>query len=263
MNILDKIIEQKKREVAARKKQRSMADLEKSPFFSNETRSLKKYLVDPSRTGIIAEFKRASPSKGIINDRNTVAEVTEAYARYGASGISVLTDESFFKGSLDDLVAAAGNEVPLLRKDFMIDEYQVVEAKAHGADVILLIAACLSPREVKTLATAAGKQGMEVLLELHDEQELGHICSEINLVGINNRNLKTFEVDLEQSVRLSEKIGPGLIRIAESGISSVSNIRYLKEHGFQGFLIGELFMKQSDPAAAFREFTGSLKAVAP
>src|SRR5687767_13597001 len=181
MNILDKIIEQKKREVAARRKQRSMSDLEKSTFFSNETRSLKKYLLDPSRTGIIAEFKRASPSKGIINDRNTVAEVTAAYARYGASGISVLTDENFFKGSLDDLVAAAGNEVPLLRKDFMIDEYQVVEAKAHGADVILLIAACLSPREVKTLATAAGNQGMEVLLELHDEQELGHICSEINL----------------------------------------------------------------------------------
>jgi indole-3-glycerol phosphate synthase len=262
MNILEKIIAHKKVEVAARKKQRSIAELEKGPFFKSETLSLKKFVLDPSRTGIIAEFKRASPSKGIINDRNTVTEVTSAYAQYGASGISVLTDETFFKGSLDDLLAATVHEVPLLRKDFMIDEYQLVEAKAFGAEVILLIAACLSPREVKTLAAAARSLGMEVLLELHDEQELHHICPEVDLVGINNRNLKTFEVDLEQSVRLSEKVGTGFVKIAESGISSVVNIRYLKEHGFQGFLIGELFMKQTDPATAFRDFTNTLKAIA-
>lgn len=262
MNILEKIIGHKRVEVAARKKQRSIAELEKGPFFKSETLSLKKYVRDPSRTGIIAEFKRASPSKGVINDRNSVEEVTAAYAEYGASGISVLTDESFFRGSLDDLLAATVNEVPLLRKDFMIDEYQLVEAKAFGAEVILLIAACLSPQEVKALAAAARNLGLEVLLELHDEQELDHICSEVDLVGINNRNLKTFEVDLEQSVRLSQKIGNEFVKVAESGITSVENIRYLKEHGFHGFLIGELFMKQADPAAAFREFTNALKSVA-
>jgi indole-3-glycerol phosphate synthase len=180
------------------------------------------------------------------------------YTAFGASGISVLTDHDFFGGSLDDLVAARDNEVPLLRKDFMIDEYQLIEAKALGADVILLIAACLSPKEVKQLATEAKKLGLEVLLELHGEAELEHICDEVDLVGVNNRNLKNFEVDLQHSVRMAEKIGDGFIKIAESGINDVNNIRFLKQHGFEGFLIGEYFMKQEDPGKAFKEFTYSL-----
>lgn len=261
MNILDTIVARKREEVAERKKQRSIADLEKGPFFKNKTLSLKQFIQDETRTGIIAEFKRKSPSKGIINDRVTVEEVTTAYARYGASGISVLTDTAFFGGSLDDLLAATVNEVPLLRKDFTIDEYQLVEAKAYGAEVILLIAACLSPAEVKNLASVAKGLGLEVLLELHDESELEHICGEVDLVGVNNRNLKTFTVDLEHSVRLAGQIGDGFVKVAESGISRVANIRYLKQYGFQGFLVGENFMKEAHPGEAFKNFVTELKAV--
>jgi indole-3-glycerol phosphate synthase len=261
MNILDTIVAKKRLEVADRKAQRSTADLEKSPFFKKETLSLKQFIQDETRTGIIAEFKRKSPSKGIINDQVTVEEVTTAYAKCGASGISVLTDTDFFGGSLDDLVAATVNEVPLLRKDFTIDEYQLVEAKAYGAGVILLIAACLTPVEVKSLAGKAKGLGLEVLLELHDESELGHVCDEVDLVGVNNRNLKTFTVDLEHSVRLAEQIGNGFVKVAESGISQVKNIQYLKQYGFQGFLIGENFMKEANPSEAFRNFVAELKGV--
>jgi indole-3-glycerol phosphate synthase len=258
MNILEQIISHKRKEVEQRKKEVSVKTLEKERFCSRQTFSLKQFIADPAKTGIIAEYKRKSPSKGIINDRDSVESVTRMYAAYGASGISVLTDYDFFGGSLDDLVAARDNEVPLLRKDFMIDEYQFIEARAFGADVILLIAACLSPAEVKQLATAAKRLELEVLLELHDESELNHICSEVDLVGVNNRNLKNFEVDLEHSVRMAEKIGSGFIKIAESGINDVKNIHYLKQHGFKGFLIGEYFMKQEDPGKAFKEFTDSL-----
>ena len=258
MNILEKIIEHKRKEVQQRKKEVDVKALEAERFFTRQTYSLKQFVSDPAKTGIIAEYKRKSPSKGIINDRDSVESVTRMYAANGASGISVLTDYNFFGGSLDDLVAARDNDVPLLRKEFMIDEYQIVEAKAFGADVILLIAACLSPKKVKDLATAARKLRLEVLLELHDESELDHICDEIDLVGVNNRNLKNFEVDLEHSVRMAEKIGEGFIKIAESGINDVNNIRYLKQHGFKGFLIGEYFMKQEDPGKAFKEFTYSL-----
>lgn len=258
MNILETIIAHKRKEVDQRKKEVDVKQLEKEHFFSRKNLSLKQFITDPAKTGIIAEYKRKSPSKGIINDRDSVESVTRMYTAFGASGISVLTDHDFFGGSLDDLVAARDNEVPLLRKDFMIDEYQLIQAKAFGADVILLIAACLSPKEVKQLAKEAKKLSLEVLLELHGEAELDHICDEVDLVGINNRNLKNFEVDLQHSVRMSEKIGDGFIKIAESGINDVNNIRFLKQHGFEGFLIGEYFMKQEDPGKAFKEFTYSL-----
>ena len=160
MNILDTIIEQKKIEVAARKQLTSIQELENGPFFTKKALSLQQFLLDKNRTGIIAEFKRKSPSKGIINDNAQVEEVTAAYAKYGASGISVLTDELFFGGSLNDLLAATSNQVPLLRKDFMIDEYQLVEAKAFGAEVILLIAACLSPEKVKEMAEIWKKEAL-------------------------------------------------------------------------------------------------------
>lgn len=258
MNILEQIVAHKRKEVEQRKEEVTVKALEKERLFSRKTFSLKQFISDPNKTGIVAEYKRKSPSKGIINDRDRVESVTRMYASYGASGISVLTDHDFFGGSLEDLIAARDNEVPLLRKDFMIDDYQIVEAKAFGADVILLIAACLSPTEVKELATAAKRIGLEVLLELHDESELNHICNEVDLVGVNNRNLKNFEVNLEHSVRMAEKIGSDFTKIAESGINDVNNIRYLKQHGFNGFLIGEYFMKQQDPGKAFKEFTDSL-----
>jgi len=254
MNILDEIIAHKRTEVAERKRETSISELEKGRFFRRNTLSLKKSILSPRKTGIIAEYKRKSPSKGIINNKDSVEAVTKAYAGFGASGISVLTDYQFFGGSLDDLIAARDNDIPLLRKDFIIDEYQVVEAKAYGADVILLIAACLSPEEVQTLTAVAKNLGLEILLELHEESELEHINDQIDLVGVNNRNLKTFEVSLEHSVRLSEKIGNDFVRVAESGINDVKSIHYLKSHGFQGFLIGEYFMKQKNPMEAFKNF---------
>ncbi len=259
MNILEQIVEYKKSEVALQKKTVSIGELEKTDLFLRQALSLKKFLLNKDRTAIIAEFKRRSPSKGIINERSDVVEVTTAYANHGASGISVLTDHNFFGGSNNDLIAARANDIPILRKDFMIDEYQIIEAKSLGADVILLIAACLTPMQVKTLATTAKKLALEVLLELHDESELGHLCDEIDLVGVNNRNLKTFTVDLEQSVRLAEKIGTGKLKIAESGISNVQNLLYLKSYGFDGFLMGEYFMKQGDPAASFEKFVRELE----
>ena len=260
MNILEQIIAHKKTEVEERKKQKSIAELEKGPFFRNETLSLKKFLLDPSRTGIIAEYKRKSPSRGIINDKVSVADVTTAYANNGASGISVLTDKEFFGGSLGDLLAATVNEVPLLRKDFMIDEYQLVEAKSYGAEVILLIAACLSPERVEQLARIAKNLGMEVLLEIHNDKELDHICEEVDMVGVNNRNLKTFEVNIQTSLDLIQKIPQSKLAVAESGISGVETIVTLKRAGFKGFLIGENFMKHPQPAIAFADFVKQLKA---
>ena len=255
MNILEQIVAYKIGEVADRKKETPLSDLEKRHGFHRPALSLCKYINDPGKTGIIAEYKRKSPSKGVINNRDSVEAVTKAYASYGASGISVLTDYRFFGGSLDDLVSARDNGLPLLRKDFMIDEYQLTESKAFGADVILLIAASLSPQRVKELAAAARDLGLEVLLELHAEEELEHICDDVSLVGVNNRDLKNFEVNLEHSIRLAEKIDNRFIKVAESGISDVENIRYLRQYGFKGFLIGEYFMKQPSPMMAFKDFT--------
>jgi indole-3-glycerol phosphate synthase len=259
MNILDKIIEQKKIEVAERRSVTSIADLEKSELFSRPTFSLKQFLSDDSKTGIIAEFKRRSPSKGIINDTSDVVEVTTAYTNYGASCLSVLTDEIFFGGTTADLKKARVNNIPILRKDFIVDEYQIVEARAMGADVILLIAACLTPQQVKELATFAKKLQLEVLLEIHNEEELQHICAETEIVGVNNRDLKTFTVDINRSIELSKKIPADKIKIAESGIHNIETILIFKEAGFKGFLIGENFMKEKDPMAAFANFTAQLK----
>lgn len=261
MNILDTIIAAKREEVAQRKRATPAPVLEGAPLFRKQPLSLKAGVLAAHKTGIIAEFKRKSPSKGVINDRVSVEEVTGGYACHGASGISVLTDAQFFGGAPEDLSKAVAHGVPLLRKDFTVDAYQLLEAKAWGADAVLLIAACLSPAEVKSLAAGAKSLGLEVLLELHDETELDHICSAVDLVGINNRNLKTFTVDLEQSVRLAGKIGRSFVTIAESGISNVENIRYLRQHGFQGFLIGENFMKSEDPGRAFQQFAEQLEAV--
>lgn len=260
MNILETIVAHKKKEVAEKKKQVPVKELEKRKFFSGKTLSLRSFLYNPAKTGIIAEYKRKSPSKGIINNQVTVEEVTTAYARYGASGISVLTDMEFFGGTLDDLLAATINEVPLLRKDFMVDEYQLAEAKAHGAAVILLIAACLTKAEVKTMAAVAKNLGMEVLLEIHNEAELDHICDSVDLVGVNNRNLKTFEVSIDTSLDLIHKIPSEKPAVAESGISDVDTIVTLRNAGFKGFLIGENFMKQANPSIAFADFVNQLKA---
>jgi indole-3-glycerol phosphate synthase len=258
MNILDTIIAKKKREVEDSKRNKSIADLENGPFFKNEVLDFKTYLLRNDKTGIIAEFKRRSPSKGVINDSSGVTEVTSAYTEYGASALSVLTDEAFFGGSINDLMAATVNEIPILRKDFIIDEYQLVESKAFGAEVILLIAACLTVNEVRSLAASAKGLGLNVLLEIHNDQELEHICADVDVVGVNNRDLKSFTVDIERSVDLGQKIPADKIKISESGIDDVSAIRLLKQHGFKGFLIGEKFMKEKDPGLAFKKFVEEL-----
>jgi indole-3-glycerol phosphate synthase len=261
MTILETIIAQKKLEIRDRKKLLKISDLEKRDFFGRDTFSLKQFLLDESRTGIIAEFKRKSPSRGLINGDADVVEITAAFASHGASALSVLTDEKFFGGSSEDLVRARVNQIPILRKDFIIDEYQIAEAKSIGADVILLIAACLSPRQVKTLAKFAKSLHLEVLLELHGEEELEHICEETTIVGINNRNLKTFDVDIDRSLKMVEKIAGDKIKVAESGIGSIEHISLFRKHGFRGFLIGENFMKEKKPAIAFASFVNKLKTV--
>ncbi|MFM1776197.1 MAG: indole-3-glycerol phosphate synthase TrpC [Bacteroidota bacterium] len=259
MNILDQIIARKREEIANQKLLVSEAALQQMPFFKAPVLSMSSYLTKPGKTGIIAEFKRKSPSKGIINNTATVKDVTAAYSAHGASGLSVLTDTDFFGGTLKDLTTARLHETPILRKDFMVDPYQIIEAKAYGADVILLIAACLTPLAVKELTNVAKDIGLEVLLEIHTSDELEHVCDGIDMVGINNRNLKTFEVDLAHSIALAKMLPAHLPKIAESGISKVSTILQLKKEGFDGFLIGENFMKTSDPAAAFEAFVADLK----
>jgi indole-3-glycerol phosphate synthase len=263
MNILDKIIEQKKIEVAERKAAVSVEQLQQSAFYSRGIFSLKQFLLNENKTGIIAEFKRKSPSKGIINDRADVVEVTKAYAANGASCLSVLTDELFFGGKTEDLQRARVHEIPILRKDFIIDEYQITEARAMGADVILLIAACLTPERVKELALFAKSLGLEVLLEIHNEEELAHICAATEIVGINNRDLKTFTVDINRSVELGKKIPADKLKIAESGINNIDTICTFKNAGFKGFLIGENFMKEPDPTIAFAAFVKQFKAKSP
>ncbi|MGC4103604.1 indole-3-glycerol phosphate synthase TrpC [Ferruginibacter sp.] len=260
MTILDTIIESKKTEVAKRRLEISVAELEQSVFFTRPVFSLRQFLLDENKTGIIAEFKRRSPSKGVINDKADVVEVTHAYTVNGASCLSVLTDEDFFGGSTADLKKARVNDIPILRKDFIIDEYQITEARAMGADVILLIAVCLSPQRVQELALFAKQLQLEVLLEIHTEEELEHICDATEIVGINNRDLKTFTVDINRSIELGKKIPAGKIKIAESGIDSIDTICTFKNAGFKGFLIGENFMKQPEPTIAFADFVEQLKA---
>lgn len=261
MNILENIIAKKKIEVAERQQKASIAELEKMPFFQNKTFSFKEFLLRKDKTGIIAEFKRRSPSKGIINNSSFTAEVTKGYVEYGASAVSVLTDEEFFGGALKDLVDARINQVPLLRKDFIIGEYQLIESKAYGADVILLIAACLTKEEVKTLSNFAKNISLNVLLEIHTDEELEHICDDVDVVGINNRDLKSFKVDINHSIELCKKIPADKIKISESGIDDVRTIQHLKENGFSGFLIGEKFMKEQDPGKAFEKFVNELKGI--
>ncbi len=258
MNILDTIIAQKKIEVAERRKNKTVKELESSQFYKNNTLSFREFLLRKDKTGIIAEFKRRSPSKGIINDKASVPEVTKGYTHYGASALSVLTDEIFFGGSLDDLLAATANEIPVLRKDFIIDEYQLIESKAFGAEIILLIAACLSKDEVKKLSSFAKNIGLNVLLEIHRENELEHICDSVDVVGVNNRDLKTFTVDINRSIELGRMIPESVIKISESGIDDAASIRLLREYGYNGFLMGEKFMRHPNPTIAFAQFVEQL-----
>jgi len=254
MTILDNIIADKKKEVAERKAQTNISKLEKTAAFGKKCLSLKQNLLHSS-SGIIAEFKRKSPSKDWINQQANAVEITSGYCKNGASGISILTDLHYFGGKPEDLIQARPNiSCPILRKDFMIDEYQLFEAKSYGADVVLLIAAALTTDECKNLAKKAKKLGMETLLEIHNEQELSHISEYIDLVGVNNRCLKTFEVSIDISLSLATLIPDEFVKISESGISNVRTIRELKQAGYKGFLMGENFMREENPAEALKNF---------
>ena len=261
MNILDQIIEHKRKEVAERKSLYPVKLLEQSIYFATQPVSMTKYIQRGDKTGIIAEFKRKSPSKGIINAHASVERTSIGYMQAGASALSVLTDKQFFGGSNEDLmIARKFNFCPIIRKDFTIDEYQITEAKSIGADAILLIAAVLDPKQSKTFTKFAHSLGLEVLLEVHDEEELKqNLEVGANMIGVNNRNLKTFEVSIEISKKLALLIPKGVVMVSESGISSSETIMELKKFGYQGFLMGENFMKHSRPEIAAKEFTESLR----
>lgn len=259
MSILDKIVSRKKEEVAENKKRLPISRLESSVHFKREPLSLKKALKRAGASGIIAEFKRKSPSKGLLNGEADVTTTASGYEAAGASALSVLTDKDFFGGSNENLQKArAAVQIPILRKDFTIDEYQILEAKAIGADAILLIAAILSIYETERLARFAHSLGLEVLLEVHNEQELDHINPLIDLAGINNRNLNDFSTDVQTSFRLGSRLPASMVKISESAISKPDVIVQLKAAGFKGFLIGETFMKTSDPAKTCQEFISQL-----
>ncbi|MCB0669837.1 MAG: indole-3-glycerol phosphate synthase TrpC [Saprospiraceae bacterium] len=255
MNILEKIIVTKQREVTERKQQITTGELEQSAFFGRTVNSMSASLKGKGPAAIIAEFKRRSPSKGDIFNEAEVIPVVSSYEEAGCAGISVLTDQQYFGGSLDDLVTARNAvDVPLLRKEFIIDEFQILEAKSAGADLILLIAEVLTRNEVAHLSQFARSLGLEVLLEMHTEDQIDKINPYLNIVGINNRNLKTFKVDLDASIRLLSRLEGDFVCISESGISDPQAVVKLATAGFEGFLVGENFMKTKSPGNACKKF---------
>lgn len=255
MNILEEIINHKVKEVADRKALYPVRLLEQSIYFKTPVVSLQKYLLREDMSGIIAEFKRRSPSKGNINPYASIEYVSIGYMQGGASALSILTDQKFFGGKNQDLSTARKfNFCPILRKDFVVEEYQLVEAKSIGADAILLIAACLEKEKLKDLANAAKSLGLEVLMEIHDESELGKLTDDVDIVGVNNRDLTNFKVDVQTSKRIAPLIPEGFIKISESGLNDPATVVSLKQAGYQGFLIGECFMKTADPTETCARF---------
>lgn len=260
MNILEEIKRSKEAEVRSRRLEMPVERLVQTEGYRKERRSLKKVLDDATGPAIIAEFKRKAPSAGPLREGAAVDEIVTGYAGAGACALSVLTDGSRFGGSLADLGEAVRlTDVPVLRKDFVIDEYQLVESRAHGADVILLIASMLGPERVRQLAAKAREIGLEVLLELHGEDELDHLCEETDLVGVNNRNLKDFSVDTGTSVRLGGMIPGEFTRVSESGISDPAVILKLHGLGYRGFLIGTHFMASTDPVKACADMVEAVR----
>lgn len=261
MSLLDSILSDKRKETELRRGQAAVPVLEKQDHFNRECISLVGSLCSPEATGIIGEFKRRSPSRGALAEDADILEVAKGYQMAGASAISVLTDRKYFGGSTDDLrVVRDVVDIPVLRKDFLVEEYQVVEAKSAGADAILLIARLVTPLELLRLAQLSHRLGMEVLTEVHSEEELHPaLDAGADLIGINNRDLETLTVD----IRLCERLGPlvpyGTPCVAESGLNSANTIRRLRDFGFQGFLIGEYFMRDPDPAERCRELINQLR----
>ncbi len=260
MNILQKIIAHKHIEVARNKERFPIEKLEKSSFMETSTKSMKEHILNDTKSGIIAEIKRKSPSKGIINANANIQKISQGYEKPGVSGISVLTDINYFGGSNDDFKQVRqGVNCPMLRKDFMVDEYQILEAKAMGADIILLIAAGLDSKKCIELAQFSKSLGLEVLLEIHNAKEFQtHYNEHITIVGVNNRNLETFEVSTDVSKELATIIPSDILKISESGISDPNTIIELRKYGYQGFLMGEAFMKEANPELACKDFINKI-----
>lgn len=257
MTILDEINAKKRLEVANAKQLVSIKQLEKSDFFSRTCFSATQSIL--SKSGIIAEHKRQSPSKGVINGNVTLNDVVVGYESAGASCVSILTDYNYFGGTCSDVIEARSLlSIPILRKEFIVDEYQIIEAKSIGADFILLIAASLTKKEIKQFAQTAKSLGMQILMEVHTKEELDKCCPQLDIIGVNNRNLKDFAVDVQISKKLFEKIPTDFIPISESGISSIQTVKELQHIGYKGFLMGENFMKEENPGNACAEFISKL-----
>ena len=267
--ILDTIVAHKRLEVARRRELVPLKLLETSLYFKSQPLSLRKYLLREGGSGLIAEYKRKSPSKGWINRYAPVERTTLGYMQAGAVALSILTDTEFFGGKSEDLTTARRfNFCPILRKDFVVDEYQIIEAKSFGADAVLLIAAILTPVEIDTLGRLARSLGLEVLLEVHDAEELARSANSnaVDVIGVNNRNLHDFSLNLDTSMALAAAIPPEFVKVSESGISSAAVIGQLRKVGYQGFLLGEAFMRHARPeracAALVQEIAALPKSVA-
>ncbi len=262
MNILEQIVADKRKTVALQKERVPVKELESSESFKRSVISFSAHIRDKSRQGIIAEFKRKSPSRGILNKTAAIETVTAGYARAGASALSVLTESLYFGGSNEDLLQTRSvHQLPVLRKDFIVEEYQVIEARALGADVILLIASVLSAKEIAQLAGLARSLGLEVLLEIHAKEELDVLPPTVNAIGVNNRNLKNFRTELQHSLELYPYLPPELVKVSESGIHTVADALLLKKAGFDGLLIGELFMREPAPELALESFIKELNKI--
>lgn len=260
MNLLEKILSNKKKEISYNKEYYPVKKLEKSIFFNRKNISLVENLKQ-SNTGIIAEFKSKSPSKGVINNVSSLEKVIDNYRYSGACGISILTDFKFFSGSNDNMKKSRSlikETIPILRKDFIISEYQIIESKSIGADIVLLIAEILSKEEIKNFSKLAKNIGLEIILEIHHEYELDKITDNLDIIGINNRDLRTFIVKRDTCLSLSSKIPNNYVKIAESGINDIDFVLELRKYGFKGFLIGEYFMKNKNPGKFCKKFIKSL-----
>lgn len=257
-DILEEIVAHKRIEVAAQKEQtpprKLYAEVERMMEEGVAKRSLSQALTE-NDFGIIAEFKRKSPSKGWIKEDGKPEEIPLAYEQNGAAALSILTDEMYFGGSLDFIRKARPLvNLPILRKDFIIDEYQLFQARHVGADAVLLIAADLSKQEVRSLTATAHELALEVLLELHSEHELDYAGIDVDALGVNNRNLGTFVTDVQNSFRMAARLPEDKVLVSESGIAGPDAIRLLREAGYRGFLIGETFMKTDNPGLALKQF---------
>lgn len=264
---LERILNTTRATVAKRKQAVPVKELERRAA-EHTPRGFARALRERSATGptpglaMIAELKKASPSKGLIRADFDVAALADLLKAGGATALSVLTDEPYFLGSLRNLeIASERTGLPCLRKDFIVDEYQIVEARAHGADAILLIVAALHDVQLKRLAGFAHECGLDVLCEVHTDEELARVLeldAGCDAYGVNNRNLSTFEVSLETSLRLVDKLPAGAVRVAESGIHTAAHLELLRTAGFDAFLVGESLMRQDDPGAALRALVGPL-----